>query len=79
MVAAPSELDLLEDLKCGVNHGQHDRVALHQPASVQGRSLRFSDFLSCRAQKMKVKTFVSGDFCISNVHCVQWVRSGGRR
>ena len=47
--AAPSELRVLEHLKHVVEHGQHDHVALHQPASVQGRSLRFSDYPSCRA------------------------------
>ena len=37
--AAVSELHALEHLKHGVEHGQHDYVALHQPASVQGHSL----------------------------------------
>ena len=32
--AAPSELRVLEHLKHGVEHGQHDHIALHQPASV---------------------------------------------
>ena len=41
-------LRALEHLKHGVEHGQHDHLALHQLASVQGRSLRISDYLSCR-------------------------------
>ena len=44
---AVSELRALEHLKHGVEHGQHDHLALHQLASVQGRSLRISDYLSC--------------------------------
>ena len=47
--AVPSELQALEHLKHGVEHGQHDHLALHQLASVQGRSLRISDYLSCQA------------------------------
>ena len=47
--AAPSELCVLEHLKHGVEHGQHDHVALHQPASVQGCSLRISNSLPCQA------------------------------
>ena len=79
----PSESRALEHLKHGVEHGQHDHVALHQPASVQGRSLRISDYLSCRALLGKVKTFVSGDFCSYKfrcVHCrpVSW-RAGGAK
>ena len=45
--AAISELCVLEHLKHGVEHGQHDHLALHQLASVQGCSLRISDYLSC--------------------------------
>ena len=44
---APSELHVLEHLKHGVKHGQHDHVALHQPASVQGCSPRIRDYLYC--------------------------------
>ena len=38
-MAAPSELHALEHLKHGVEQGQHDHVALHQPVSIQGCSL----------------------------------------
>ena len=41
--AAPSELRVLKHLKYGVKHGQHDHVALHQPAAVQGHPLRICD------------------------------------
>ena len=47
--AVVPELRVLEHLKHGVEHGHHDHLALHQLASVQGRSLRISDYLSCRA------------------------------
>ena len=75
--AAPSELHALEHLKHVVEHGQHDHVALHQPASVQGCSLRISDYLSCQALWEKVKVFVTGDFCNYKFRCVQWPRYGG--
>ena len=41
--AAVSELRMLEHLKHVVEHGQHDHVALHQPAAVQGHPLRIRD------------------------------------
>ena len=41
------ELSVLEQLKHAVEHGQHDQVALHQQATVQGRSQRISNSLSC--------------------------------
>ena len=34
---------VLEHLKHGVEHSQHDHVALHQPATVQGHPLRICD------------------------------------
>ena len=42
--AAPSELLVFEHLKHGVEHGQHDHVALNQRAIVQGLPLRISGF-----------------------------------
>ena len=42
-------LHALEHLKHGVKHGQHDHLALHQLASIQGCSLRITDYLSCQA------------------------------
>ena len=36
MAVGPSEFGVLEDLKHGVEDVEHDNVALHQPAIVQG-------------------------------------------
>ena len=53
---------MLEHLEHGVEHSQHEHVALLQPVFDLGRSLRISNFLSCLAHKEKVTAFVSGDF-----------------
>ena len=49
LVTGRSLLRMLEHIEHGVEHRQHDNVALDQPASVQGWSLRISNFLSCQA------------------------------
>ena len=52
-MAAPSELCMLEHLKHVVEHGQHDHVALHQSATIQGHPLRISGFCLVEARNIK--------------------------
>ena len=56
----------LHMLKHGVEYGNHDQVALHQPATAVGCPQRISDFLLCQVQQRKVKTVVSLDFHVNN-------------
>ena len=50
LAAAVSELHMLEHLKHGVEHGQHDHFALHQRATIQGHPLRISGFCHVEAK-----------------------------
>ena len=65
------ELRVLEHLKHGGEHGQHDQVALHQLATVQGGPLRISDFclvelINEKWNQMYQETFVTLSSAVCN-------------